>query len=436
MEASEANIILTRLRHLRDNLEELNKQIGGLVVNAKVAGKVQEMDLTKVQNEMTAAQTSYSSLWDSIFIPLQRSASATPLKAEQARVVNLDDIYTGNDDPRIFKANIDPFSDDKNKMDSKVEIPEESSQPSTSGVKEGEINLRPMAGKTKINTNDIKISPMQEYQRKWEKLYTRVGIIPGKTTADWSGKYPRMWMLPGANPETVREWFDFGCLASVFTTAPGFTEITKLPAWILDGVYDSWQNNHTLGRGDTLELKFISAAPEVTGKGLYPSFHFIKLQRPNMQAMDGIKPPPEGSVLISPLSEDDITTRRAWGLWVCLTEMDKVKYAFKFFQKTANGSFMVNTMTSHTTNFAEVIFESKRQVLWNNEIPATKETRRKFCNMAHVGRWTEHICPSCPEQEKPLFGKAFPVRKDRNDKEGSSKRGKFPQRGGYHRKNY
>ncbi|MGR6722237.1 hypothetical protein, partial [Aeromonas veronii] len=73
--------------------------------------------------------------------------------------------------------------------------------------------------------------------------------------------------------------------------APKFPEISELPTWLFTGVYDSWVNTQTLGRKDTLELKFISATPEVTEKGIYQSFHFIKLQRPNMRAMEQMKPP-------------------------------------------------------------------------------------------------------------------------------------------------
>ncbi|KAL0378744.1 UNVERIFIED_CONTAM: hypothetical protein Sradi_3179900 [Sesamum radiatum] len=91
--------------------------------------------------------------------------------------------------------------------------------------------------------------------------------------------------------------------------------------------------NPHLKRGDILELKFISAAPETAGKGSHPAFHFIKLQRPDMVAFNKIKVATGEAPLVSAISEDDISTRRAWGLWVCLTEMDKVKYPFKIFFK-------------------------------------------------------------------------------------------------------
>ncbi|KAL0463221.1 UNVERIFIED_CONTAM: hypothetical protein Slati_0209700 [Sesamum latifolium] len=47
-----------------------------------------------------------------------------------------------------------------------VQTPDDSSQPGTSGVKEGEISLRPMIGTSKANTNELisSSSAWQVYQ--------------------------------------------------------------------------------------------------------------------------------------------------------------------------------------------------------------------------------------------------------------------------------
>ncbi|KAL0345539.1 UNVERIFIED_CONTAM: hypothetical protein Sradi_4385200 [Sesamum radiatum] len=263
-----------------------------------------------------------------------------------------------------------------------------------------------MTGTSKVNTNELisLSSAWQVYQRMWEKLISRKGVNPSKTIVETSGKYNRVWMLEGSKPEDVREWYDFGALASVHTMSPSFPEISKLPEWISGAVYDSWQNNPHLKRGDILELKFISAAPETAGKGSHPAFHFIKLQRPDMVAFNKIKVATGEAPLVSAISEDDISTRRAWGLWVCLTEMDKVKYPFKIFSNKLNGSFLLNSMTGKSTEFAESMFERKRMLIWENKLPATEATRMKACNMLHVGQWHNHVCPCCEKQEKPLFG--------------------------------
>ena len=78
-----------------------------------------------------------------------------------------------------------------------------------------------------------------------------------------------------------------------------------------------------------------------------------------MAAYARIKVATNEAPLVSTINEDDISTRRAWGMWVCLTEMDKVKYPFKIFTNSANGSFLLNSITRKSTEFAEKFFEQK-----------------------------------------------------------------------------
>ena len=74
-----------------------------------------------------------------------------------------------------------------------MQTPVDSSQPNTSGVKEGEISLRPMTGTSKANTNEsISSSAWQDYQRMWEKLIFRKGVNPSKTIIETSEKYNRV----------------------------------------------------------------------------------------------------------------------------------------------------------------------------------------------------------------------------------------------------
>ncbi|KAL0392676.1 UNVERIFIED_CONTAM: hypothetical protein Sradi_2490400 [Sesamum radiatum] len=49
MKASEANSLMLRLRHLRENLKELYKKFGQLAVNDQVAKHIQRVDLYTVQ---------------------------------------------------------------------------------------------------------------------------------------------------------------------------------------------------------------------------------------------------------------------------------------------------------------------------------------------------------------------------------------------------
>ncbi|KAL0309026.1 UNVERIFIED_CONTAM: hypothetical protein Sradi_5844900 [Sesamum radiatum] len=78
-----------------------------------------------------------------------------------------------------------------------------------------------------------------------------------------------------------------------------------------------------------------------------------------MVAFNKIKTTTGEALLVSAISEDDISTRRAWGLWVCLTEMDKVKDPFKIFSNKVNGSFLLNSMTGKSAEFAESMFEKR-----------------------------------------------------------------------------
>ncbi|KAL0361172.1 UNVERIFIED_CONTAM: hypothetical protein Sradi_3801700 [Sesamum radiatum] len=66
-----------------------------------------------------------------------------------------------------------------------VKTSNDSSQPSTSEVKEGE-----MTGTSKANTNELisSSSAWQVYQRMWEKLISRKGVNPSKTIIETSGQ--------------------------------------------------------------------------------------------------------------------------------------------------------------------------------------------------------------------------------------------------------
>ncbi|KAL0372623.1 UNVERIFIED_CONTAM: movement protein [Sesamum calycinum] len=398
--------------HLRENLEELDREFGRLAVNAQVAGQVQRADLDIVQTNIRSSLVASTALWNALQEPIRKASPSVmtrELREQGSKpALRVQDSKPVAADSSTACTRPSSDSDEKATIESQgVQTSDDSSQPSTSGVKEGEISLRPMTGTSKTNTNDLSSSSSsawQGYQRMWEKLISRKGVNPSKTIIETTGKYNRVWMMEGSKPEEVREWYEFGALASVHTMSPSFPEISKLPEWISGAVYDSWQNNPHLKRGDILELKFISAAPEMAGKGSHPAFHFIKLQRPDMVAFNRIKATTGEAPLVSAISEDDISTRRAWGLWVCLTEMDKVKYPFKIFSNKVNGSFLLNSMTGKSTEFAESMFEKKRMLIWENKLPATESTRMKACNMLHVGQWHNHVCPCCEKQEKPMFG--------------------------------
>ncbi|KAL0420468.1 UNVERIFIED_CONTAM: hypothetical protein Slati_3069700 [Sesamum latifolium] len=84
-----------------------------------------------------------------------------------------------------------PDSGEKATIESKgVQTSDDPSQPSTSGVKEGEISIRPMTGTFKANTNELisSSSAWQVYQRMWKKLISSKGVNPSKTIIETSKK--------------------------------------------------------------------------------------------------------------------------------------------------------------------------------------------------------------------------------------------------------
>ncbi|KAL8513770.1 hypothetical protein ACS0TY_013035 [Phlomoides rotata] len=81
------------------------------------------------------------------------------------------------------------------------------------------------------------------------------------------------------------------------------------------------------------------------------------------------------SELVVNVTEDEISTRRAWGVWVCLMEMDNVKYPFKIYKNSVNGSFRLNRMMGNTTRFANDMFEQKKTMIWENKLIGTENTR-------------------------------------------------------------
>ncbi|KAL0297940.1 UNVERIFIED_CONTAM: hypothetical protein Sangu_2461700 [Sesamum angustifolium] len=76
MEASEANSIMLRLRHLRENLEELNKKFGRLAVNTQVAGQIQRAYLDTVQIAIRTTMVASASLWNDLQEPIRKVSSS------------------------------------------------------------------------------------------------------------------------------------------------------------------------------------------------------------------------------------------------------------------------------------------------------------------------------------------------------------------------
>ncbi|KAL8458167.1 hypothetical protein ACS0TY_035885 [Phlomoides rotata] len=185
-----------------------------------------------------------------------------------------------------------------------------SGQPTTSGVKEGEISPRPQKGPKRVDTNITGVKSFWFFNNTWESLLKGMEFRPKHFITDVSGKYPLLWALKGVSPNDVRRWYNFGALASIRTVAPSFQEISKLPDWVCNVVQESWHNNPHLKRGDELEIKFIIVASEdMTNFIQYPSFHFMKLQRPDHRATTYIKTQETKPALVVNLTKDEVSTR-------------------------------------------------------------------------------------------------------------------------------
>ncbi|KAL0285594.1 UNVERIFIED_CONTAM: Enzymatic polyprotein [Sesamum calycinum] len=230
--------------------EELDREFGRLAVNAQVAGQVQRADLDIVQTNIRSSLVASTALWNALQEPIRKaspSAMTRELREQRSKpALRVQDSKPVAADSSTACTRPSPDSGEQATIESQgVQTSNDSSQPSASGVKEEEISLRPMTGTSKANTNELisLYSAWQDYQRKWEKLVSRKGVNPSKTIIKTSGKYNRVWMLEGSNPEDVKKWYEFEALASVHTMSPSFPEISKLPEWISGAVYDSWQNN-------------------------------------------------------------------------------------------------------------------------------------------------------------------------------------------------
>ncbi|KAL0287177.1 UNVERIFIED_CONTAM: movement protein [Sesamum angustifolium] len=249
--------IVEKIRKFPDVLKD-KKQLQSFlgVVNFAGAGQVQRADLDLVQTNIRSSLVASTALWNALQEPIRKASPSVmtrELREQGSKpALRVQDSTPVAADSSTACTRPSPDSGKKATIESQgVQTSDDSSQPSASGVKEEEISLRPMTGTSKTNTNESSSSfssAWQVYQRMWEKLVSRKGINPSKTIIETSGKYNRVWMMEGSKPEEVREWYEFGALASIHTMSPSFPEISKLPDWISGAVYDSWQNNPHLKR--------------------------------------------------------------------------------------------------------------------------------------------------------------------------------------------
>ncbi|KAL0458593.1 UNVERIFIED_CONTAM: movement protein [Sesamum latifolium] len=198
-------------------------------LDAQVAGQVQRADLDIVQTTIRSSLVASTALWNALQEPIRKASPSVMTRElrehDPKHALRVQGSRPVAADSSTACTRPSPDSGDKATIESQgVQTSDDSSQPSTSGVKEGEISLRPMTGTSKASTNELisSSSAWQVYQRKWEKLISRKCVNSSKTIVETSGKYNRVWMLEGSKPEDVREWYDLGLWPQFILCHPVF----------------------------------------------------------------------------------------------------------------------------------------------------------------------------------------------------------------------
>ena len=155
-------------------------------------------------------------------------------------------------------------SKDSNPMNS--DVPLSQAGASTS------VSFRPQTSKIQTIFEKLPISPYREImklhgdtmERLFGLTYTKEMIV------DKSGIYPQIHFLQGANPKEMRDWYDFGSIATIHMTSPDFPKIERLPEWIKEGVKDNFGNNPMIKINDVIALDFFCASPDFDENQTYP----------------------------------------------------------------------------------------------------------------------------------------------------------------------
>ncbi|KAL8547243.1 hypothetical protein ACS0TY_006819 [Phlomoides rotata] len=87
MEQSDFDSITTRVRHLRENITELQKNYDQLTLNTKVSGNVQQADLDIVQTSIHGVGYAQRMLWQALERPLLKTGSPSVTQKEKVHQV-------------------------------------------------------------------------------------------------------------------------------------------------------------------------------------------------------------------------------------------------------------------------------------------------------------------------------------------------------------
>ncbi|KAL8483470.1 hypothetical protein ACS0TY_026236 [Phlomoides rotata] len=132
MEQSDFDSITTRVRHLRENIAELERNYNQLTLNVKVSGNVQQANLDIVQISIHGVRYAQHLLWQALKRSLLKSCSPSVTQKERVQQA---------EPQQVFQVPV------------RKGVKDVSGQPSTSGVKKEEISLRPQKGPKRDDTN-------------------------------------------------------------------------------------------------------------------------------------------------------------------------------------------------------------------------------------------------------------------------------------------
>ncbi|KAL8482639.1 hypothetical protein ACS0TY_025615 [Phlomoides rotata] len=237
------------LRHLRENIMELQRNYDQLTLNVKVNGNVQQANLDAVQTSINGIRVQQVEPQQVFQVPepgKTDSAYTSPFSKENVHQAEPSQGFQVLGSGKVNSTDTNSSSK-LEETEHQASKPNVSGQPRIYGVKEGEVSLRPQKGHKLVDTNVTCVKLCWWLNNTWGNLLKGMEFRPEHFITYVSGKYPLLWALKGTNPIDVRRWYGFGALASICTVAP---------------VYYSWHNNPHLKRDEELDIKFITIASE------------------------------------------------------------------------------------------------------------------------------------------------------------------------------
>ena len=184
---------------------------------------------------------------------------------------------------RIFEMVLTSYFKDEELDFSNISLNEDFEKDASSSKAKASTNisLRPQTSKFETIFEKMLMSPDREIIQLHGQTLEILFVLTDtkQMIVDKSGIYPRIHFLQGANSIKIREWSDFGSIATIYMTSPDFPEIKRLPRWIKEGAKDNFGNNPMIKIDDTIALDFFSASPDFDSSQTYPVWHFIKMRK-------------------------------------------------------------------------------------------------------------------------------------------------------------